>query len=732
MEAVSSSAVPLSSRSEELGSALSAVAQTVAGSLDLKATFTRVAEAARRVLPFDTMLVNVAHDPDVPLDEPENDVCSVFAVAGHAPAEEIGDYRRSEASPALRLKKVGQVTRYSDVTAILDSSFLFDRRIQALGWRSLMVACLPGSHPLGKIWFASSRVGAYDPEDEACVLAIANLVAVAVAHDRVLREERERRRRSEALESLVPALSRALDIREVFDQLSAAAKEILPHDQLVLALFSDDPKAIRIHASTGESASPDDSPAPGADSARWHPPVASTISPPETRPAISVCPPDRVDWSSFLVRDLSLQSPCCGEDFERLREQGMRSLLRVPVLLRGKVAGGLTFLSRALGQYKEEDTGLARRVADQVALVLSHERLAEEARTAAAALLQARQLEGSVAALKAQLASQPGGTRLVNGNSKSWRTVLDLVSKVAPTETTVLLTGESGTGKEVIARAIHAASPRAGNPFLAINCAALPEHLLESELFGYERGAFTGALQSRAGRIEQAAGGVLFLDEVAEMSPSVQAKFLRFLQEREFQRLGGSRLQKADVRVIAATNRDLPAALARGELREDLYYRLRVFEIALPALRERREDIIPLAEAFLEEIGERVGRPCAGVSKQARGVLLAHSWPGNVRELRNAIERAIIVCAGGLIAAEHLPTPTPAFPKIVGSPQAASSLAGIERGLVEKALNEAGNNKALAARLLGITRSQLYGRIQKHGILSASDSRHLSGILHRT
>ena len=256
-------------------------------------------------------------------------------------------------------------------------------------------------------------------------------------------------------------------------------------------------------------------------------------------------------------------------------------------------------------------------------------------------------------------ASYLGGPRQIIGNSKNWREVLDLVSRVAPTETTVLLTGESGTGKEVVALAIHAASPRSGKPFLAINCAALPEQLLESELFGYERGAFTGALQSRAGKIEQAAEGVLFLDEVAEMSPSVQAKFLRVLQEKEFQRLGGSRVQKADVRIIAATNRDLSAALARGDFREDLYYRLRVFEIALPPLRDRKEDILPLAEAFVEEIGKTVGQACAGISKQARDALLSYSWPGNVRELRNAIERAMILCDGGLITAEHLPAPRP-------------------------------------------------------------------------
>src|SRR5262249_15608186 len=228
-------------------------------------------------------------------------------------------------------------------------------------------------------------------------------------------------------------------------------------------------------------------------------------------------------------------------------------------------------------------------------------------------------------------------------------------TKVAPTETTVLLTGESGTGKEVVARFVHRASARKEGPFVALNCAALPEQLLESELFGHEKGAFTGALAAHPGKIEQAAGGVLFLDEVAEMSPAVQAKFLRVLQEREYQRLGGTRTLPADVRVLAATNRDLKAALGKGTFREDLFYRLAVFDIALPPPRQPREDILVLVDASLEEIGRSVGRPAAGVSREAREKLVAYAWPGNVRELRNAIERAVILCEGGLITSEHLP-----------------------------------------------------------------------------
>jgi DNA-binding NtrC family response regulator len=323
----------------------------------------------------------------------------------------------------------------------------------------------------------------------------------------------------------------------------------------------------------------------------------------------------------------------------------------------------------------------------------------------------------------------------VVGSSQPWRQVLGYAAKVAAAETTVLLTGESGTGKEVVAHLIHRGSRRAEGPFVALNCAALPEALLESELFGYEKGAFTGAVSARAGRLEQAAGGTLFLDEVGEMSPAVQAKFLRVLQEREFQRLGGTRMLKADVRVIAATNRDLNAAMTRGAFREDLYYRLHVFAIHLPPLRERQEDILPLLEHFVTELGPAVlGRPAAGISREARGKLLAYAWPGNVRELRNAVERALILCEGGLINPEHLPwhaesanpplvpvspaapDPLAAQPAVGDFPAQGMDLEAMERGLIESALKEAGYNRSKAARLLGLSRSKLYTRMERFGL----------------
>jgi transcriptional regulator with GAF, ATPase, and Fis domain len=297
-------------------------------------------------------------------------------------------------------------------------------------------------------------------------------------------------------------------------------------------------------------------------------------------------------------------------------------------------------------------------------------------------------------------------------------------TRVAATETTVLLTGESGTGKELVAHHIHQGSRRAAAPFVTLNCAALPETLLESELFGHERGAFTGAVATRLGRIEQAAGGTLFLDEVGEMSPAVQAKFLRVLEQREFQRLGGTRTLKADVRIIAATNRDLSAAMAKGEFRDDLYYRLNVFPIHLPPLRDRAEDIRMLLEHFIGELGPIVtGRPAAGVSPEAREKLLGYSWPGNVRELRNVVERALILSQGRLIHPEHLPmlddTPHFTTPMLVVDsefPPQGVDLQAAERELVGSALRRAGQNKSKAARLLGLTRAKLYTRMERFGL----------------
>jgi transcriptional regulator with GAF, ATPase, and Fis domain len=306
--------------------------------------------------------------------------------------------------------------------------------------------------------------------------------------------------------------------------------------------------------------------------------------------------------------------------------------------------------------------------------------------------------------------------RLFIGDSPAARRVLDLVGRVASSRISVLITGESGTGKELVARMVHARSDRAEKPFVAINCAALPETLLESELFGIERGVATG-VEARPGRFEVASGGTLFLDEVGDMPVPLQAKLLRVLQEREIEKVGGRRRIPIDVRVLAATHARLPARIARGEFREDLYYRLRVVEIALPPLRERREDIPKLVRHFLERFAAREGREVPTLDRDAYSALLTHEFSGNIRELENLLEGAAALSQGGVIRREDLQWLPPARPTAAGAAPAGAaegeepaSLRALEDRHIEQVLRMAGGNKTRAARLLGISRRTLYRR----------------------
>ncbi len=310
------------------------------------------------------------------------------------------------------------------------------------------------------------------------------------------------------------------------------------------------------------------------------------------------------------------------------------------------------------------------------------------------------------------------------GGSAAWRRVLDVVDRVAQSRATVLLRGESGTGKEVVARAIHEEGPRAGRPFVAVNCAALPESLLESELFGHERGAFTGAAASRAGRFELADGGTLFLDEVGELPVAAQVKLLRAIQERQFERVGGRRTITVDVRLVAATNRDLEEAVRQGVFRLDLYHRLQVVEIVLPPLRQRRDDVPVLVEFLLADLEREHGRRLS-FSREAMSVLARHDWPGNVRQLRNVLERLTVAHGEGPVCAEDLDWLPSAEPLRCGAapvdpappdaPGAARSEES-EADRVREALERAGHVQARAARLLGLTVRQLRYRVAKFGI----------------
>jgi DNA-binding NtrC family response regulator len=350
----------------------------------------------------------------------------------------------------------------------------------------------------------------------------------------------------------------------------------------------------------------------------------------------------------------------------------------------------------------------------------------DELEALVARALERGRLQRENAALRDEVEQRVAGPFLAP-RSPVAREALQLAERVARTSTTVLLLGESGTGKEVLARRIHALSDRARGPFVGINCAALPPDLAEAELFGHERGAFTGAERARRGRFESAHGGTLFLDEIGEMPLALQAKLLRVLQEREIQPLGSDRPKRIDVRVIAATHRDLEAEVRAGRFREDLYYRIKVFFVNLPPLRERREDLPELTEHFVARCAARMGRARPTLSPEALAVLQAHSWPGNVRELENAIERALILCEGRSIEARHLGALERSSPALTIRETSASgaapvelpeglTLAELERAAIESALRRTGGNVAEAARLLDLDRGTLRHRLRKHGL----------------
>lgn len=310
------------------------------------------------------------------------------------------------------------------------------------------------------------------------------------------------------------------------------------------------------------------------------------------------------------------------------------------------------------------------------------------------------------------------------GRSQAIKDMLQIISTVAPTEATVLITGESGTGKELVARALHEGSARAARPLVTVNCAALAENLLESELFGHEKGSFTGADRRREGRFMQANGGTLFLDEIGEMPLPLQAKLLRALQQREVQRVGSDTPITVDVRVLAATNRDLRREAAEKRFREDLYFRLNVISIEVPSLCRRSEDIPLLAAHFLQRFAERNRKNIKGFAPQALDSMLRYSWPGNVRELENAVERAVILCNGDLITGRELPASvvdSPAAATTAAAPEGDISLAGlsldtVERRAIEETLRQTGDNKSEAARRLGITRATLHNKLRKYGL----------------
>ena len=336
-------------------------------------------------------------------------------------------------------------------------------------------------------------------------------------------------------------------------------------------------------------------------------------------------------------------------------------------------------------------------------------------------VLERKQLLSENRQLREQLASKFRFEGIVS-QSAAMEQVLNLAARVANSNATVLITGETGTGKELIARAIHFAGPRKEKPFIPVNCAALPENLLESELFGHEKGAFTGADRQRKGRFELADGGTLFIDEVGEIPPPVQIKLLRVLQERAFERLGGTETLRVDVRVVAATHRDLDEMIRDGRFREDLYYRLNIISIRIPPLRQRREDIPPMVDAFVQRFSQENGKPITGVSREAMDLLMKYDYPGNVRELENIIQQAVVLTRSDIITSDDLP-PRVREPKRDedAAPEFdhgtfTERVEAFEKSLIRQALQQAGGVQTRAAELLGISERHLRYKLKKLGM----------------
>jgi transcriptional regulator with GAF, ATPase, and Fis domain len=607
--------------------------------------------------------------------------------------------RRAFAGEAILVHDFSTDPRFADANPL-------EQRLQAAGIRSgLLVPLESGGRIIGALVATSLAAGAYRETHLTTLRQVAGLIGPFVENVILLQRERRRRRRLRALDGLTEVLGSGLNVQGIFARLADAVRPALDFEVMGVALLSKSGRDLEMLAEV------DDNPL-GAKT-------------PTHIPLDEFSFATRVEaGETVLIHDAPRElDPSRSGDRLIIEDGGLSSLI-VPLRFGDRVGGGLYFGKRQPHWFDRLDAEVAVGVAARLVMAIQHQRLAEDQQRIASAEQRAETLERRLETLQDELGERYSFDRII-GRSPAIRDVLVKSARVAPTEATVLLTGESGTGKELVARAIHHASPRTAGPFVAINCAALPDTLLESELFGHERGAFTGADRQKPGRFELAAGGTLFLDEVGDLSPGVQAKLLRVLQEREFQRVGGTATLKSDVRLIAATNRDLLREVEEGRFREDLYYRLNVFAIHLPALRERGDDVLLLAEHFVQALGARMAKPDLGLSRDAREALLDHTWPGNIRELQNAIERALILSDGGLLTATHFGIGARTAPVQTVSAQSSyapppslppDSIPELERRMIVEAMKKAKGNKSRAAGQLSLTRSQLYTRLKRYNI----------------
>jgi formate hydrogenlyase transcriptional activator len=656
---------------------------------DLTKLFHELSQRLRKVVEFDFISV-MLHDP-------AKDVMRLHILESEQPMSiEIGPSLSPSQSPG------GWVWQSQEPIVISDyeKETRFPQFIPT--WRAYGMKSgyyLPLTTPqrrLGAINFASARPRTYDSCDLQLFARAARLVAVAVdnalnfqsaqSYQRQLTEERDRLR---LLLEINNAVVTQLDFRQLFQQIAASLRRVLQQDYLSLALYDRERQTLRIHAldfPAGKGLLQEEMIVPFQEA-----PAAQALI--ADHPVVR----DRADLERL---DVAVS--------RALLAEGIQSHCAVPLMSRNQSLGTLNVGRFQEAGFAPAELDLLADVAGQIALAVEN----------ALAYRQIEELKDKLTEeklyLEDEIRTEYRFAEII-GSSLAVKNILRQVEIVAPADTTVLIQGETGTGKELIARAIHDLSSRKGRTFVKLNCAAIPSGLLESELFGHEKGAFTGAVAQKVGRFELADGGTLFLDEIGEIPLELQPKLLRVLQEQEFERLGGTRTHRVNVRLVAATNRDLPSMVADRQFRSDLYYRLNVFLLTLPPLRQRREDIPLLVRYFVQQHARRLKRTIESIPAEAMAALTRYPWPGNVRELANFIERSVLLSPGPVlrVAVEDLQAP----PDLPDTP--ATTLADAEREHILAALNQTnwviGGRSGAAARL-GMKRTTLLSRMQKLGI----------------
>jgi formate hydrogenlyase transcriptional activator len=655
---------------------------------DLIALFHDLAQRLRKVLEFDLLSV-MLYDPAANLmrqhilesEQPMN----IGSGPSLPPSQSPGGWVWQSQQPML-VSDYDQEVRFPDMTPTW----------QRFGMKSGYY--LPLTTPqrrLGTITFASTRPRSYDQCDQKLFGQVARLVAVAVdnalnyqsaqTYQRQLAEERDRLR---LLLEINNAVVTQLDFRQLFQQIAASLRRVLQQDYLSVAIYDRVNKTFRIHAidfPASKGLMQEEMIVPFQDA-----PASRALQ--AGRPVVS----SRIDLERLGVTIA-----------RTLLAEGIQSHCAVPMVSREQALGTLNVGRLLENGFTPAEVELLAQVAGQIALAVEN----------ALAYRQIEELKDKLTEeklyLEDEIRTEYRFAEIV-GSSQTIQNILRQVEIVAPTDTTVLIQGETGTGKELIARAIHNTSKRKERTFVKLNCAAIPSGLLESELFGHEKGAFTGAIAQKVGRFELADGGTLFLDEIGDIPLELQPKLLRVLQEQEFERLGGTRTLRVNVRLVAATNRDLTSMMADRQFRSDLYYRLNIFPLMLPPLRERREDIPSLVRYFVGQHARRLKRTIESIPAEAMAALTRYPWPGNVRELENFIERSVLLSPGPVlrVAVEDLKAP----PDL---PDATTTLADAEREHILAALNQTkwviGGPSGAAARL-GMKRTTLISRMRKLGI----------------